>query len=532
MLDTPRQAMALPDAQASARELAVLADRIADAVIVCDAQRNILWANPAFTRLTGYTLEDAQGRQLDELISGPQTDAETITRLCQTLARGEGVEQLPMCAHHRNGEALWVARTAHPLVAESGRIDRYIEVLTDLRSQRWAETEHNRRLEAEVALARRSTFLGQLSHGMRGPLNTIVGFSQLLDMEVDASADARRHLANIQQAARQLLHLLDKAVTLANAEDRVLALHAQRVNLHTVVKEACHQHEGLARQARITQVIEGECGPAWADPIHVKTILQALVRFAIGHCPRDGTVWISLKQHPEQPRVLVQVSHPGDGLPPLDNGRLFQPFSPVPALQRHQGQSTLVDDTDQGMGLAIAHRLAELMSGSLTVTSALGKECTFTLSLPLADKLQAKDEPTAALPAQRTRLPALRIIHVEDNALNRNLVESLFHAHPEVQLSSFPTSRQGLQAIQTELPDVALIDINLPDGSGLDMCRALRSHASTKRMPLIALSADALPDHIAQALQTGFNHYLVKPIQIQRLLAILSTVKPRGPDGH
>lgn len=532
MLDISRNnvAMGQASAQASNQELALLADRITDAVVVCDAQRNIRWANPAFSRLTGFLLEEAQGRQIEELLSGPQTDVEAVLRISQTLARGEGIEHLPMCQHHRNGEAFWVERTIHPLVNAEGQIDRYIELMTDLRAQRWAQQEHHRRLEAEVALARRSTFLGQLSHGARGPLNTIVGFSQLLEMEVNQSVDAKRHLGNIQQAAQQLLHLLDKAITLANAEDRTLSVHAQRVSLASLCKDVCHQHEALAREHRITQVIEGECPTAWADPIHVRTILQTLVRFGITHCAHEGTVWISCRQLADQQRGIIEVSHPGEGLTHMDGSRIFQPFNSGTTASAHVGQGNLVDDGDQGMSLAIAQRLAELMNGTLSVSSALGKGCTFTLNLPLADKLSPKEEASQSNTAtQRIKLPPLRIIHVEDNALNRSLMDSLFSAHPEVQMSSFATSAQGLKAIQGELPDVALIDINLPDGSGLDMCRALRSSPATRRIPLIALSADALPDHIAQALQTGFNHYLVKPIQIQRLLTILATMKAKGP---
>jgi CheY-like chemotaxis protein len=113
-------------------------------------------------------------------------------------------------------------------------------------------------------------------------------------------------------------------------------------------------------------------------------------------------------------------------------------------------------------------------------------------------------------------LPPLRVVHIEDNALNRSSGRSLFAAYPQVHLHSAETAAEGLASIERLQPDVALVDINLPDGSGLDLCRRVRANAALKAMPLIALSADALPDHIARALQTGFNHYLVKPLQINR----------------
>jgi PAS domain S-box-containing protein len=505
--------------QATNQELALMADRITDAVLVCDEQRCIRWANPAFTQLTGYALQDAYGRQVEELLSGPQTDAEAVTRINQLISQGQGVERMPMCQHHKDGEAFWVERTVQPLPGPDGSVDRYIEILTDLRAQRSAQQEHQRRLEAEVALARRTTFLGQLSHGMRGPLNTIAGFAQLLDMDLAASSDAHRQIGNIQQAAEQLLQLLDKAVTLANAEDRVLPVHAQRLSLPPICKDACHAHETMARERRVTLVIEGEAPVAWADPVHVREILGQLLRFAISHCPQDGTVWVACRRVADAGRALIEVSHPGEGLQGGDGARLFLPFT-------SPGQSSLSDDEgDQGMGMAISQRLAELMDGTLSVSSALGKGCLFTLNLPLADPQAGSQGEPAHSPTMGIELPPLRIIHVEDNALNRSLVEALFAAYPQVQLSSFATASHGLAAIQAELPDVGLVDINLPDGSGLDLCKALRANHPTRRMPLIALSADALPDHIARALQAGFNHYLVKPIQLQRLLTILSGLK-------
>lgn len=519
--------------QATNQELALMADRITDAVLVCDEQRCIRWANPAFTQLTGYTLQEAYGRQLEELLSGPQTDAQAVARINLALSQGEGVERVALCQHHKDGEAFWVERTVQPLPGPDGQIERYIEILTDLRAQRWAQQEHQRRLESEVALARRTTFLGQLSHGMRGPLNTIVGFSQLLDMAPGASADARRQVANIQQAGEQLLHLLDKAVTLANAEDRVLPVHAQRVSLAAVSKDVCHHHEAAARLRRVTLVIEGDSPTAWADPLHVREILAQLLRFAIARSPSEGTVWVACRQSVESGRALIEVSHPGEGLQGMDGSRLFQPFSGMALSQgghgaMSSGSEAAQADADQGLGLAIAQRLAELMNGSLSVSSALGKGCAFTLNLPLADPLTASAE-TLAAPSMGAMLGPLRIIHVEDNALNRGLMEAVFATHPQVQLASYCTAAQGLAAIQGEQPDVALVDINLPDGSGLDVCRTLRASPQTRRIPLIALSADALPDHIARALQAGFDHYLVKPIQLKRLLSILSGIQPKPP---
>ena len=170
----------------------------------------------------------------------------------------------------------------------------------------------------------------------------------------------------------------------------------------------------------------------------------------------------------------------------------------------------------------MSQRLAELMHGRIDVSSTLGHGSVFTLRLPLAEGPGALRSTYARGAEPAIMLPPLRVVHIEDNALNRSLVEAMFAAYPQVRLYSAETAGEGLASIESIRPDVALVDINLPDGSGLDLCRRLRSQADFKTLPLIALSADALPEHIARALQPGFNHYLVKPLQIQRLLGILA----------
>ena len=160
----------------------------------------------------------------------------------------------------------------------------------------------------------------------------------------------------------------------------------------------------------------------------------------------------------------------------------------------------------------------------VNVTSTLGRGSVFTLRLPLAESATSVHTPGTSHPEPAVMLPPLRVVHIEDNALNRSLVEALFAAYPQVRLHSAETAAEGQASIERLRPDVALVDINLPDGSGLDLCRRVRANPTLKQLPLIALSADALPEHIARALQTGFNHYLVKPLQIQRLLSILASL--------
>lgn len=510
---------ALLRAQTTNQDLALLADRVSDAVMICDARRCIRWVNPAFARLTGFSLSESLDQQPEELLSGPHTEPSLITRINQTLARGEAIEELEICQHRKDGEPIWVCRSIHPIVEGEGPPVRYIEILRDISSHRRAESEHTRRLQAELGLAAKADFLARMGHAMRSPLNAVMGFSQLLDMQdTDTLPEPlRRQLAHIHTAGQQLLTLLDQALDYARLNEPTASLHPQRIGMVRLLREVCAAQDDLARQRHVTVVVDCEPHTVWADPQTTREILAQLLNNAIRASQAGATVWVRARESAEDRIGVIDIKDQGSGIDPTDMPKLFQPFTQFERSQPHH-------EGGHGLGLAVAQRMAALMHGRIEVRSTLGEGSTFTLKLPLAaDSTQAGHPP--ARPAEPlVMLPPLRIVHIEDNPLNRSLVEALFATYPHVRLQSAETATDGLACIEAMQPDVALVDINLPDGSGLDLCRKLRSMPQFKKLPLIALSGDALPDHIARALQAGFNQYLVKPLQINRLLTILAAL--------
>ncbi|WP_374315731.1 response regulator [Aquabacterium sp.] len=510
---------ALLRAQTTNQDLALLADRVSDAVMICDARRCIRWVNPAFSRLTGFSLGESLDQQPEELLSGPHTETSLITRINQTLAQGEAIEELEICQHRKDGEPIWVRRSIHPVLEADNEPVRYVEILRDVRATRLAESEHTRRLQAELGLAAKADFLARMGHAMRSPLNAILGFSQLLDMQ-DTSAlppALQQQLGHIHTAGRQLLGLLDQALDYAKLNEPAVSLHPQRLGMVRVLREVCATQDELARARHVTVVVDCEPHTVWADAQTTRNILEQLLHNAICASQDGGTVWVRGRELAEDRSGVVDIQDQGSSIDPADLPKLFQPFSQI---ERAQPRS----DGRQGLSLAVAQRMAALMTGRIEVRSTLGEGCTFSLKLPLAEEATHVGQPPAKAAEPMVMLPPLRIVHIEDNPLNRSLVEALFATYPHVRLQSAETASDGLAAIEAMQPDVALVDINLPDGSGLDLCRKLRSMPAFKKLPLIALSGDALPDHIARALQAGFNQYLVKPLQINRLLTILATL--------
>ena len=517
---------ALQRSQATNQELALIADRVSDAIILCDASRCITWVNPAFTRLMGFTLTECHGQLPEELLCGPQTDAAAITRINQQLAHGESVDRLSVCHHRKDGEPVWVARSVHPIIGADGIVQRHIEVLSDLRDQRRAQTEHDRRLETEIALATRADFLSQLSHGMRASLNAILGFTQLLEMSPGLQDDdtSRRHLGHLHTAGQQMLNLLDQALTYSELEAAPVRPRIQRVELSMLLKDVSADLHTEAEARQINVVIDCQSPAVWADPQHTRAILANLLRNALQYSAPGSTVWLVGKPSADAQEGVVEVRDQGQGIADEDQARLFQPFirlaQPASAMSASPAGGSVPGN---GLGLAISHRLAELMHGRISVSSTLGRGSVFALHLPMAAS-PGQGVGAGRKTAPPVVLPSLRVVHIEDNELNRSLVEALFKPYPQVRLYSAETAAEGAQLIEREQPDVALIDIGLPDGSGLDLCRRLRAQPAHARVQWIALSGDALPEHISRALQTGFHHYLVKPLQIQRLLDILAAL--------
>ncbi|MDE2593194.1 MAG: PAS domain-containing protein, partial [Burkholderiales bacterium] len=286
---------ALQRAQSTNQELALVADRVTDAILICDAQRCIKWVNPSFTRLTGFTLTECHGQLTEELLSGPHTDPSVITRVNQTLAQGQSVDKVQVCHHRKDGEPFWVERSVQPIMGPDGQINRYIEVLTDISAARRAEAEHAQRLQAEVALATKADFLSRMSHSMRSPLNAILGFTQLLDMLDDQTLPEaqRRQVSHIHTAGQELLSLLDQALDYARLDERAVGIRPQRVDLGILLKEIRASLEDEAKAQDITLVLDSQCPPVWADPQHTRAILLNLLSNAIKFSPTGSTVWLN-----------------------------------------------------------------------------------------------------------------------------------------------------------------------------------------------------------------------------------------------
>ncbi len=366
---------------------------------------------------------------------------------------------------------------------------------------------------AERASRAKSEFLSRVSHELRTPLNGILGFAQLMaiDRVHPLEPDQARRLDSVMHAGRHLLELINDMLNLARIEQEDFSLERAPVNLAATVQTCFTLIQPLADSAGVRLAAPPRRAHwALADARAAEQVLLNLLSNAIKYNRAAGTVKVTLSRGDEH--IHVAVTDEGDGLSETQQARLFQPFNRLGAEQKR------VEGT--GLGLVIARQLAASMGGDLKVSSQPGKGSTFTLSLPAGTAptgARHRADPRDPLPPEPA--PAHRqVLYIEDEPLNVLLMQEVFKARPQWALQVAVDGQGGLAMARGAPHDLLLIDMNLPDMSGLELIRALRADPRTSGLQCIALSADAMQAQIDAALAAGFDGYWTKPINVASML--------------
>ena len=370
---------------------------------------------------------------------------------------------------------------------------------------------------AEAANLAKSDFLSSMSHELRTPLNAILGFAQLMETGLpEPTPTQKRNLGQITKAGWYLLELINEILDLAQIETEKLQLSLEPMSLTEVARECQAMIDPLAQKRNIRVIVQNFEAAYFvtADRTRVRQVLVNLLSNAIKYNRVGGTVELDFTVTNEQ-YVRISVRDTGEGLTSDKLTQLFQPFNRL-------GKETGVEE-GTGIGLVVSKRLVELMGGKIGVESTVGRGSLFWIEL----KQTAEPLPVApaAPPEAVARVHAgasLRtLLYVEDNPANLMLVEDLIARLPHINLLSATNGQRGIEIARATLPDVILMDINLPGISGIQAMRILANDPATAHIPVIALSANAIPRDIDSALKAGFFGYLTKPIKISKFMDTL-----------
>jgi PAS domain S-box-containing protein len=403
---------------------------------------------------------------------------------------------------------------------DDGGIIGYLLIGTDNSVRKRVESELNQAMAAaEKANRAKTDFLSGMSHELRTPLNAILGFAQLMETSsLPPTPSQKRNLDQILKAGWYLLELINEILDLAVIESGKLTLSREPVSLVEVMLECRAMIEPQAQQRGIGMTFPRFEFPYFvkADRTRVKQVLINLLFNAIKYNKPGGAVSVECTLSPPH-SIRISVRDTGAGLAPEQLAQLFQPFN---RLGREAGA-----EEGTGIGLVVTKRLVELMGGAIGVDSTVGVGSVFwiELSLTTAPKLAVRETERAALapPQLRNGTPLRTLLYVEDNPANLELVEELIARRPDLRLLSAADGNLGVEFARAYQPEVILMDINLPGISGLEALKILRADPSTAHIPIIALSANALPRDIAKSLEAGFFNYLTKPIKVDQFMDAL-----------
>jgi signal transduction histidine kinase/ActR/RegA family two-component response regulator len=388
------------------------------------------------------------------------------------------------------------------------------EILAGLEERVLARTA-----ELERANAAKTDFLANMSHELRTPLNGVIALGSVLAKE--QTTERGRQTAELVVASGRLLEqVLTDILDISRIEAGQLPIHVGPFDLGDCVETiaALHRASAEAKGLAFEAVVDDAAG-GWrlGDDIRVTQILSNLLSNAVKFTT-EGRV--AIRAVAEDEAVRFTVSDTGVGFSSEFQAKLFSRFEQADgSITRRFGGS--------GLGLAISASLAELMGGSISAASEPGKGSVFTVILPLP-RAEAPAAQDAAPEAAAADLASLKVLVAEDHPTNRAVV-SLILEPLGVKLTMVEDGRQAVDAIERESFDLVLMDIQMPVLDGLSAAREIRDLEAALGLPrtrIVALSANALPEHVVEARAAGMDEHLAKPIRPEALIALLTTVTP------
>jgi signal transduction histidine kinase/AmiR/NasT family two-component response regulator len=420
----------------------------------------------------------------------------------------------------KNGSRLPAIVSITALRDDYGVLIGYLLIGTDNSARKQVELElQNARAVAEKASLAKSDFLSSMSHELRTPLSAILGFAQLMETGSPLPTPSqKRSIDQILQAGWYLLELINEILDLALIESGKLSLSLEPSALADVLLE-CESMIGPQAQKRDISVTFPKLEIPYfvkADRTRVKQVLINLLSNAIKYNVVGGKVVVDCNENTPG-RIRICVTDTGAGLSSEKLAQLFQPFNRL-------GQEANGEE-GTGIGLVVCKRLIDLMGGAIGADSTVGKGSGFWIELNLSAEPQlavGAAEPRAVAQAHVRNHATLRtLLYVEDNPANLMLVEDLIARRPDIRLLSASDGSRGIETARASLPDVILMDINLPGISGIKAMRILAEDPKTARIPVVALSANAMPRDIEKGLEAGFFRYLTKPIKVNEFMETL-----------
>ncbi len=511
--------LSLRNQEKETRNLALVAKGATDSVIMSDPTGKIMWTNDAFTRITGYSAEDACGRRPADLLNGPETSEATSRSIAQAIMRGQP-HRAEILNYTKGGKKIWVETNLAPVFNDNGRMEMVIAIERDVTAAKTHEVElANAKQAAEQGARAKSRFLATMSHEIRTPMNGIIGMAELLGEET-LSQESRLYVDTIRRSADSLLVIINDILDFTK-------LDAGQMAVHPVAFELRDCFDGVLNLLRPQAAAKGlfldwraeKALPTvvFGDDTRLRQILVNIIGNAVKFTEVGGvTVDVACLNQDGQHKLTIEVHDTGIGIKQDRCDAIFDMFSQADAAITRRFGGT-------GLGLAISRLLARNMGGDITVSSRPGEGSCFCITLTMA--------PASAKPVSKEStksefnpdaVAGLTILLAEDNRTNRLLIQKYLKDQP-VQLMMAQNGKEAVELARRHTPEIILMDMAMPEMDGLEATRHIRKF-NFPQPYIVALTANAYASDRAACLAAGMDGFLSKPLRKNRLLCELASI--------
>jgi PAS domain S-box-containing protein len=521
----------LASANKELQRLSIVASKTDNAVFIMDAQGNLEWINEGCVRMhgvPGITMEQLiqkLGTNIFEASSNPN-----IKNVVNTSIQERRSVQYESHIKNAAGETKWLQTTLTPIFDDAGNLSKLVAIDSDIGKIKAAEKALvAARRDAEQANHAKSEFLSRMSHELRTPMNSILGFAQLMESDERDPLTASQHesLHHILKGGRHLLGLINEVLDLARIESGRLMLSSEPMLVAPMVSESVSMIQPLARARRIRITNAVPAVPACrilADPNRVRQVLLNLLSNAVKYNREEGLVTVEAAERPDG-RLRLSVTDTGPGILLEQQALVFEPFNRLGADR--------MPIEGSGIGLTISRKLTEAMGGTLGLTSTPGLGSCFFIDMPMSletGQAQSSAILDSPLPASAAPGKEHTVLYIEDDPANLSLVQHILARRPDIRLLFAPQGDLGLELARVHRPDLILLDIHLPDINGREVCHRLKEEPATRSIPVLIVSASAMPAEIDSMMQAGAVSYLTKPLDVPLFLSTIDRFLIRPPE--
>ena len=497
------------------RAFRFVADHTSDMVVRHRMGVGLTYVSPASRAVFGYSPSEMLGKAPADLVA-PEDVVRIRGLLAGRIARREAVsaEGYEYRGIHKDGHLVWLEANPRLVINAAGQMTEIVDVVRDISARKQAEAElHAARLEAEAASRAKSEFLANMSHELRTPLTSILGFSRLIGASGGLSEGDKGYLDLIRSAGETLLTVVNDILDFSKLEAGALTLDPEPFSIAALGQGAT----ALLRDQADGKGLDLTCEVAddvrlTGDVTRLRQVLLNLLSNAVKFTDRGSVrLVLSAEDGRDGSTVLVaSVTDTGCGLDPAQIDQMFDRFTQADGSVSRKFGGT-------GLGLAISRRLMDIMDGEIGASSDGATGSTFWFRVPLT---LAAGETAPAVEASADDIGRpLRVLLAEDNPANRTLVAALLGAM-DVALDMVENGEEAVRAVEATAYDLILMDMQMPVMDGPAATRAIRAAGDTT--PIVALTANVLPEQIEQCRAAGMQGHVAKPIDPRALMAALS----------